>query len=63
MVIAIEKAQEAGIYVIQVDNPSNYASDAFVGSDWDRLGQLEAIVYYCLHHNRENIRHGERTES
>jgi len=37
-----KKAQQAGIYVIQVDNPSNYAADAFVGSDWDKLGQLEA---------------------
>jgi ribose transport system substrate-binding protein len=37
-----KKAQDAGIYVIQIDNPSNYASDAFVGSDWDKLGQLEA---------------------
>jgi ribose transport system substrate-binding protein len=37
-----KKAQAAGIYVIQIDNPSNYASDAFVGSDWNRLGQLEA---------------------
>ncbi|MFL5259745.1 MAG: sugar ABC transporter substrate-binding protein [Hyphomicrobiales bacterium] len=37
-----KKAQAAGIYVIQIDNPSNYASDAFVGSDWDKLGQLEA---------------------
>jgi ribose transport system substrate-binding protein len=37
-----KKAQAAGIYVVQIDNPSNYASDAFVGSDWDKLGQLEA---------------------
>src|SRR5207249_3195470 len=34
----------------------------FFVPDRKRLGQLEAIVYYCLHHNRENIRHGERTE-
>ena len=27
---------------ILVDNPANFAADAFVGSDWDRLGQLEA---------------------
>ena len=31
-----------GIYVILIDNPANFAADAFVGSDWDRLGQLEA---------------------
>ncbi len=37
-----KKAQEAGIYVILIDNPANFAADAFIGSDWDRLGQLEA---------------------
>jgi ribose transport system substrate-binding protein len=37
-----KKAQEAGIYVVQIDNPSNYAADAFVGTDWNKLGQLEA---------------------
>ncbi|MDH6233221.1 ribose transport system substrate-binding protein [Mesorhizobium soli] len=37
-----KKAQAAGIYVITIDNPVNYATDAFIGSDWDRLGQLEA---------------------
>lgn len=44
-----KKAQDEGIYVIQIDNPSNYASDAFVGSDWDKLGQLEAgaVVKGC----------------
>jgi len=44
-----KKAQQAGIYVIQIDNPSNYASDAFVGTDWDKLGQLEAeaVVKGC----------------
>ncbi len=38
----LKKAQAAGIYVVLVDNPMNYPADAFVGSDWDRLGQLEA---------------------
>ena len=38
----LKKAQAAGIYVILVDNPANFAADAFIGSDWDRLGQLEA---------------------
>lgn len=38
----LKKAQAAGIYVILVDNPANFAADAFVGSDWDKLGQLEA---------------------
>jgi ribose transport system substrate-binding protein len=37
-----KKAQEKGIYVILIDNPANYPADAFIGSDWDRLGQLEA---------------------
>ena len=37
-----KKAQQAGTYVILVDNPTNFPADAFVGSDWDRLGQLEA---------------------
>jgi ribose transport system substrate-binding protein len=37
-----KKAQEAGIYVILIDNPANFAADAFIGSDWDKLGQLEA---------------------
>jgi len=38
----MKKAQAAGTYVILIDNPANFAADAFVGSDWDRLGQLEA---------------------
>ena len=37
-----KKAQAAGIYVILIDNPANYPADAFVGSDWDKVGQLEA---------------------
>ena len=37
-----KKAQEKGIYVVLIDNPTNYPADAFIGSDWDRLGQLEA---------------------
>lgn len=37
-----KKAQAAGIYVILIDNPANFAADAFIGSDWDKLGQLEA---------------------
>jgi ribose transport system substrate-binding protein len=36
------KAQEKGIYLILIDNPANYPADAFIGSDWNRLGQLEA---------------------
>ena len=37
-----KKAQEKGIYVVLIDNPANFTADAFIGSDWDRLGQLEA---------------------
>jgi ribose transport system substrate-binding protein len=33
-----KKAQAQGIYVVLVDNPANFPADAFVGSDWDRLG-------------------------
>jgi len=45
----LKKAQAAGIYVILIDNPANFAADAFVGSDWDMLGQLEAeaVVKGC----------------
>ncbi|EEW25583.1 sugar ABC transporter substrate-binding protein [Rhodobacter ferrooxidans] len=38
----LKKAQEAGIYVILIDNPANFPADAYVGSDWNKLGQLEA---------------------
>jgi ribose transport system substrate-binding protein len=45
----LKKAQSEGIYVVLVDNPMNFPADAFVGSDWDRLGQLEAeaVVKGC----------------
>jgi ribose transport system substrate-binding protein len=44
-----KKAQAQGIYVVLIDNPANFPADAFVGSDWDRLGQLEAeaVVKGC----------------
>jgi ribose transport system substrate-binding protein len=38
----LKQAQSKGIYVVLIDNPMNFAADAFIGSDWDRLGQLEA---------------------
>lgn len=38
----LKKAQDAGIYVILIDNPANFPADAYVGSDWNKLGQLEA---------------------
>ena len=40
----LKKAQKEGIYVILIDNPMTFPADAFVGSDWDRLGQLEAAA-------------------
>lgn len=45
----LKKAQEAGIYVILIDNPANFPADAYVGSDWNKLGQLEAeaVVKGC----------------
>src|SRR5690349_22735341 len=38
----LKKAQKEGIYVVLIGNPMNFPADAYVGSDWDRLGQLEA---------------------
>ena len=38
----LKRAQSEGIYVVLIDNPMNFPADAFIGSDWDRLGQLEA---------------------
>ena len=45
----LKRAQSEGIYVILIDNPMNFPADAFIGSDWDRLGQLEAeaVVKGC----------------
>jgi ribose transport system substrate-binding protein len=38
----MKKAQEAGIYVLLIDNPANFKADAYLGSDWTQLGRLEA---------------------
>jgi len=38
----MKKAQEAGIYVLLIDNPANFKADAYIGSDWTELGRLEA---------------------
>jgi ABC-type sugar transport system substrate-binding protein len=45
----IQKAEQAGIYVIQVNMVSNYKSDAFVGADTIGLGRMIAteIVKVC----------------
>ncbi|MCY4149796.1 MAG: sugar ABC transporter substrate-binding protein [Gammaproteobacteria bacterium] len=39
-----KRAQEAGIYVIQIDNRSAFNTDAFIGSNWEKLGELEATA-------------------
>ena len=38
----MKRAQSEGIYVVQIDNRSNLPTEVFAGSDWVRLGQLEA---------------------
>jgi ribose transport system substrate-binding protein len=38
----MKKAQEAGIYVLLIDNPANFKADAYLGGDWTQLGRLEA---------------------
>lgn len=38
----MKKAQAEGIYVLLIDNPANFAADAYLGSDWTQLGRLEA---------------------
>lgn len=52
-----KKAQEKGIYVILIDNPANFAADAFIGSDWNKLGQLEAeaAVKACANDPKKEI--------
>ena len=45
----MKRAQSEGIYVVLVDNPANFKADAYVGGDWNRLGQMEAeaVVKGC----------------
>ena len=45
----MKRAQKEGIYVILIDNPANFKADAYVGGDWNRLGQMEAeaVVKGC----------------
>ncbi len=38
----MKRAQEAGIYVLLIDNPANFKADAYLGGDWTELGRLEA---------------------
>jgi len=44
-----KRAQKAGIYVIQIDNRSAFNTEAFLGSNWETLGELEATaaLKYC----------------
>jgi ribose transport system substrate-binding protein len=53
----LKKAQKDGIFVVLIDNPMNYPADAFVGSDWDRLGQLEAeaVIKGCGENSSKKI--------
>ena len=53
----LKRAQSEGIYVVLIDNPMNFPADAFIGSDWDRLGQLEAeaAVKHCANHPTKKI--------
>ncbi len=45
----LKRAQEAGIYVIQVNMVSNYKTDAYIGVDWFQLGRMmgEDVVKQC----------------
>jgi ribose transport system substrate-binding protein len=45
----LKQAEEAGIYVVQLNMVSNYKTDAFVGGDWRGLakGMAEDIVKTC----------------
>lgn len=45
----LKRANEAGIYVVQVNMASNYDGDAYVGADFIRVGQLlgEDVVKAC----------------
>jgi ABC-type sugar transport system substrate-binding protein len=44
-----EKAEKAGIYVVQVNMRSTFSTDAFVGADWLEVGHAEAnaLVTKC----------------
>ncbi len=45
----LKRAQEAGIYVIQVNMVSNYKTDAYIGANWFQLGAMMAadVVKQC----------------
>jgi ribose transport system substrate-binding protein len=45
----VQRAQAAGIYVVQIEEIGAARADAYVGSDWVNLGELEgeALARYC----------------
>jgi ribose transport system substrate-binding protein len=45
----LQRAEEAGIYVIQANQDSNYKTDAYTGADWQRIGQMMAqeVIAKC----------------
>jgi ribose transport system substrate-binding protein len=53
----MKKAQQQGIYVLLIDNPANFKADAYIGGDWNRLGQLEAeaVVKGCGENSSKKI--------
>jgi ribose transport system substrate-binding protein len=53
----MKRAQKEGIYVLLIDNPANFAADAYVGGDWSRLGQLEAeaVIKGCGENSTKKI--------
>ncbi|MGE0242046.1 MAG: sugar ABC transporter substrate-binding protein [Parvibaculaceae bacterium] len=53
----MQRAQSEGIYVILVDNPANFKADAYVGGDWNKLGQLEAeaVIKGCGDNSSKKI--------
>jgi ribose transport system substrate-binding protein len=53
----MKKAQQQGIYVLLIDNPANFKADAYIGGDWNRLGQLEAeaVIKGCGENSSKKI--------
>jgi ribose transport system substrate-binding protein len=53
----MKRAQEAGIYVLLIDNPANFEADAYLGSDWTQLGRLEAeaVIEGCGENSSKKI--------
>ncbi|HET7714164.1 MAG TPA: sugar ABC transporter substrate-binding protein [Bauldia sp.] len=52
----LKKAEEAGIYVVQVNMRSSYSTDAFVGADYVGMGELiaERLMAKCSPTNGGN---------